>query len=170
MAEEITIIFPDGAEKNFPAGTTGEDIAASISPRQKKQALAIKLDGEEIDLRRQLAHGGKLEVITYKNEEGIDIMRHSTAHLMAQAIKRLFKDVRFGVGPVIEEGFYYDMDMEHKITPEDLPEIEKEMKKIVDEALEIKRLEVSRDKAKEMFKDDHLKQELIDAIDRKSVV
>ncbi len=164
MAEEITIIFPDGAEKKFPAGTTGEDIAASISPGLKKQALAIKLNGEQIDLRRQLSHGGKLEIITYKNEEGIDIMRHSTAHLMAQAIKRLFKDVRFGVGPVIEEGFYYDMDMEHKITPEDLPEIEKEMKKIVDEALEIKRLEVGRNEAKEMFKDDHLKQELIDAI------
>lgn len=164
MAEEITIIFPDGAEKHFPAGTTGEDIAASISPGLKKQAVAIKLDGEQIDLRRGLSHGGKLEIITYKNEEGIDIMRHSAAHLMAQAIKRLYKDVRFGVGPVIEEGFYYDMDMEHKITPEDLPEIEKEMKKIVDEALEIQRLEVSRDKAKEMFKDDHLKQELIDAI------
>ncbi|GAB3803968.1 threonine--tRNA ligase [Virgibacillus kimchii] len=164
MAEEIKIIFPDGAEKDFPAGTTGEEIAASISPGLKKQALAIKLDGEEIDLKRGLNYGGKLEIITYKNEEGIDIMRHSTAHLMAQAIKRLYKDVRFGVGPVIEEGFYYDMDMDHKITPDDLPEIEKEMKKIVDEALEIKRLEVSRDKAKEMFKDDHLKQELIDAI------
>src|SRR5690625_2526239 len=116
MAEEITIIFPDGAEKNFPEGATGEDIAASISPGLKKQALAIKLDDEEIDLKRELKSGGKLEVITYKNEEGIDIMRHSAAHLMAQAIKRLYKDVRFGVGPVIEEGFYYDMDMGHKIT------------------------------------------------------
>jgi threonyl-tRNA synthetase len=164
MTEEIAIIFPDGVEKKFPAGTTGEDIAASISPGLKKQAVAIKLDGEQIDLRQELSYGGKLEIITYKNEVGIEIMRHSTAHLMAQAVKRLYKDVRFGVGPVIEEGFYYDMDMEHKITPEDLPEIEKEMKKIVDEALEIKRIEVSRDKAKEMFKDDHLKQELIDAI------
>jgi threonyl-tRNA synthetase len=164
MANEITIIFPDGAEKNFPEGATGEDIAASISPGLKKQALAIKLDDEEIDLKRELKSGGKLEVITYKNEEGIDIMRHSAAHLMAHAIKRLYKDVRFGVGPVIEEGFYYDIDMGHKITPEDLPVIEKEMNKIVHEALEIKRLEVSRDEAKKMFKDDHLKQELIDAI------
>ncbi|MFA1821258.1 threonine--tRNA ligase [Virgibacillus oceani] len=164
MTEEITIIFPDGAEKKFPQGTTGEEVAASISPGLKKQALAIKLDGEAIDLRRELKSGGKLEIITYKNEEGIDIMRHSTAHLMAQAIKRIYQNVKFGVGPVIEEGFYYDMDMEHKITPEDLPEIEKEMNKIVDEALEINRLEVSREKAKEMFSDDHLKQELIDAI------
>ncbi len=164
MAEELTFIFPDGAEKNFPEGTNGEDIAASISSGLKKQALAIKLDGVPYDLRRPLVHGGSIEIITSKDDEGIDIMRHSTAHLMAQAIRRLYKDVNFGVGPVIEEGFYYDMDMEHSITPEDLPKIEKEMKRIIDEALEIERMEVSRDEAKQMFKSDPLKLELIDAI------
>ncbi|WP_068674608.1 threonine--tRNA ligase [Oceanobacillus sp. Castelsardo] len=166
MAEEIKIIFPDGNEKGFPIGTTGEEIAASISPGLKKQAIAIKLDGEQVDLRRELDHGGKIEILTYKNAESIDIMRHSTAHLMAQAIKRLYKNVQFGVGPVIEEGFYYDLDMEHKITPEDLPKIEKEMKRIVDENLEIKRIEVSREEAKERFREisDELKLELIDAI------
>ncbi|GAA0426341.1 threonine--tRNA ligase [Virgibacillus salarius] len=164
MTEELAFIFPDGAEKSFPAGTTGEDIAASISSGLKKQALAVKLDGIPYDLRRELDHGGKIEIITNKDDEGIEIMRHSTAHLMAQAIKRLYTDVNFGVGPVIEEGFYYDIDMEHSITPDDLPKIEKEMKRIVDEALEIERIEISRDEAKKMFKDDHLKQELIDAI------
>ncbi|WP_106496950.1 threonine--tRNA ligase [Lentibacillus sp. Marseille-P4043] len=166
MAAEMTIIFPDGAEKKFPVGTTGEEIASSISPGLKKQALAIKLDGKLYDLKRELSQGGTMEIITYKNQEGIEIERHSAAHLMAQAIKRLYKNVNFGVGPVIEEGFYYDMDMEHTLTPEDLPKIEKEMKRIVDENLEIERVEVSRQEAKEMFREigDDLKLELIDAI------
>src|SRR5690606_23549789 len=92
------------------------------------------------------------------------IMRHSTAHLMAQAVKRLYPDVKFGVGPVIEDGFYYDMDLDHAITPEDLPVIEKEMNKIINENEEIIRREVSRDEAKEIFAEDPYKQELIDAI------
>ncbi|HLQ97145.1 MAG TPA: threonine--tRNA ligase [Candidatus Dormibacteraeota bacterium] len=163
---EINLVFPDGASKSFPTGTTGEDVAGSISPGLRKQALAIKLDGELVDLRRELPHGGKIEIVTYRDEEGIEVMRHSTAHLMAQAIKRLYKEVKFGVGPVIEEGFYYDMEMEHKLTPEDLPKIEKEMQRIIDENLEIKRKEVSRQEAIDMFKaiGDDLKLELIDAI------
>lgn len=163
---EIIITFPDGAEKSFPQGTTGEEIAASISSGLKKQALAIKLDGELVDLRRGLESGGKLEIITYKDEEGIEVMRHSAAHLLAQAVKRLYKDVKLGVGPVIEEGFYYDIDMEHTLTPEDLPKIEKEMKRIIDENLEIKRVEVSRNEAQVRFQaiGDDLKLELIDAI------
>src|SRR5699024_4807696 len=162
----IEIIFPDGSNKDFEQGITGEDIAASISPGLKKQALAVKLDGEVMDLRRPLAQGGKIEIITYRDQEGIEIMRHSTAHLLAHAIKRIYKDVSFGVGPVIEEGFYYDMDLEHHITTEDFPKIEKEMKKIVDANIEIERIEVSRAEAIEMFKEigDDLKLELIEAI------
>lgn len=162
----ITLEFPDGNKKEFKKGTTGEEIAQSISPGLKKQALAVKLDDEFIDLRTPLQRGGKIEIITYKTDEGIDILRHSTAHLMAQAIKRLYKDVKFGVGPVIEEGFYYDIDMEYSLTPEDLPKIEKEMQRIVDENLEIVREEVSREEAKKMFEEigDDLKLELIDDI------
>ncbi|GAA0601080.1 threonine--tRNA ligase [Virgibacillus siamensis] len=164
--DEITITFPDGANKQFAQGITGEEIAGSISPGLKKQALAIKLDGVLFDLRRELQQSGTIEIVTYKNQEGIEIMRHSTAHLMAQAIKRLFKNVRFGVGPVIEEGFYYDMDLEQSLKPEDLPKIEKEMKRIIDENLAIERMEVTRDQAKKMFREigDNLKLELIDAI------
>ncbi|MFD1449773.1 threonine--tRNA ligase [Oceanobacillus sojae] len=163
---DLTIIFPDGAEKQFPVGTTGEDIAASISPGLKKQALAIRLDGEALDLRRELPKGGKIEIVTYRDQEGLEIARHSTAHLLAQAVKRLYSNVQLGVGPIIEEGFYYDIDMEHSLTPEDLPKIEKEMKRIVDENLEIKRVEVSRDEAKARFAEigDELKLELLDAI------
>ena len=96
----------------------------------------------------------------------LEILRHSTAHLMAQAIKRLYKNAKFGVGPVIEGGFYYDIDMEESLTPEDLPAIEKEMKKIVNENLEIHRIEVSRDEAISRFNEigDEYKLELIDAI------
>ncbi|GAA0326353.1 threonine--tRNA ligase [Oceanobacillus oncorhynchi subsp. oncorhynchi] len=163
---DLTIIFPDGAEKQFPEGTTGEDIAASISSGLKKQALAVKLDGEPVDLRRPLPKGGKIEIITYRDQEGLEIARHSTAHLLAQAVKRLYSNVQLGVGPVIEEGFYYDIDMEHTLTPEDLPKIEKEMKRIVDENLEITRVEVSRNEAKARFAEigDDLKLELLDAI------
>lgn len=162
----ITITFPDGNKKEFEKGITGEEIAQSISPGLRRQALAIKLDDEFIDLRRPLENGGKLEIITYRDQDGIDIMRHSTAHTMAQAIKRLYKDVKFGVGPVIEEGFYYDIDMEESLTPEDLPKIEKEMQRIIDENLEIVRTEVSREEAKEIFAEigDNLKLELIDDI------
>lgn len=162
----INIVFPDGAEKEFPKGTTGEDIAGSISPGLRRQSLAIKIDGELFDLKRELQEGGHLEIITYRDEEGIDIMRHSTAHVLAQAVRRLYKDVQFGVGPTIEEGFYYDIDMEHSLTPEDLPKIEKEMQRIIDENVEFTREVVSRNEAKKRFQEigDELKLELIDAI------
>ncbi|MGP4062540.1 threonine--tRNA ligase [Halobacillus sp. H74] len=166
MANVIQVKFPDGNIKEFDKGTTGEEIAQSISPGLKKQALAIKLDGEPYDLRRPIEQDGAVEILTYKNPEGIEVARHSTAHLMAQAVKRLYGNVKFGVGPVIENGFYYDIDMEESLTPEDLPKIEKEMQKIVDENLEIERIELSREEAKEKFKEigDDLKLELIDDI------
>ncbi|WP_044158496.1 threonine--tRNA ligase [Virgibacillus sp. MSP4-1] len=166
MAEQVNITFPDGAVKEFPQGTTSEDIAQSISPGLKKQAVAGKVNGELYDLRRPIDKDAKVEIVTLRNEEGVEILRHSTAHLMAQAIKRLYKDVKLGVGPVIENGFYYDLDMEEKITPEDLENIEKEMKKIVDEAHEVQRVEVTREEAKEMYREigDDLKLELIDDI------
>lgn len=162
----ITITFPDGNKKQFEKGITGEAIAQSISPSLRKQSLAIKFNGELLDLRRPLTTDGSIEIITYRDKEGIEIMRHSTAHLMAQAIKRLYGDVKLGVGPVIEEGFYYDIDMEEKLTPEDLPKIEKEMRKIVDENLEIVREEVSREEAIKLYEDigDNLKIELINDI------
>lgn len=166
MANAIQIKFPDGNTKEFDQGTTGEEIAHSISPGLKKQSLAIKLDGEPYDLRRPIEKDASIEILTYKNPEGIEVLRHSTAHLMAQAIKRLYGDVKFGVGPVIESGFYYDIDMEASLTPEDLPKIEKEMQRIVDENFEVERIEVSREEAKEKFREigDDLKLELIDDI------
>ncbi|MED4240256.1 threonine--tRNA ligase [Priestia megaterium] len=168
MSEVIKMTFPDGAVKEYPKGSSTEDIAASISPGLKKKALAGKVNGELLDLRTPIEQDGSLEIITQEGPEALEIMRHSTAHLMAQAIKRLYKDtkVQLGVGPVIENGFYYDIDMEESITPEDLGKIEKEMKKIVNSNIEIERKEVSREEAIQLFKEvgDELKLELIDAI------
>ena len=166
MSDMVKITFPDGAVKEFAKGTTTEDIAASISPGLKKKSLAGKLNGKEIDLRTPINEDGTVEIITEGSEEGLQIMRHSTAHLLAQAIKRIYKDVKFGVGPVIENGFYYDVEMDEAITPEDLPKIEKEMKKIVNANLPIVRKEASREEAKARFAEigDDLKLELLDAI------
>ncbi len=166
MAEMIEITFPDGNTKEFPKGTTTEEIAASISPSLKKRAYAGKLNDELIDLRMPIEESGTIQILTDKDPESLEIMRHSTAHLMAQAIKRLYKNVKLGVGPVIENGFYYDIDLEEKITPEDLPKIEKEMKKIVSENLEIRRKVVSREEAIRMYEEigDEYKLELINDI------
>jgi len=168
VSEVIKMTFPDGAVKEYSKGSSTEDIAASISPGLKKKALAGKVNGELLDLRTPIEQDGSLEIITQDAPEALEIMRHSTAHLMAQAIKRLYKDtkVQLGVGPVIENGFYYDIDMEESITPEDLGKIEKEMKKIVNSNIEIERKEVSREEAIQLFKEvgDELKLELIDAI------
>ncbi|MES1044745.1 threonine--tRNA ligase [Heyndrickxia oleronia] len=164
MSEVIKMTFPDGAVKEFPNGTTTEDIAASISPGLKKKAIAGKVNEKLIDLRTPIAFDGSIEIVTPDHKDALEVLRHSTAHLMAQAVRRIFGNVKLGVGPVIEGGFYYDMDLEVSITPEDLPKIEKEMKKIISENLEIVRKEVSRDEAKELFAGDEYKQELIDAI------
>ncbi|AHL72391.1 threonyl-tRNA synthase [Bacillus pumilus] len=169
MSEQIQLTFPDGAVKEFDKTATTEDIAASISPGLKKKALAGKLNGKEIDLRTPLLESGTIEIITDMSEEALDIMRHSTAHLLAQAIKRIYgkeHHVQFGVGPVIENGFYYDVDIDVAITPEDLPKIEKEMKKIINSNLPIERIEVSREEAKARFEaiGDELKLELLEAI------
>ncbi|KAF0819456.1 Threonyl-tRNA synthetase [Bacillus sp. ZZV12-4809] len=166
MSEVVKVSFPDGAVKEFPKGTTTEDIAASISPGLKKKAIAGKLDGEMYDLRRPIENNGAIEIVTADSSDALEVLRHSTAHLMAQAIKRLYKNVKFGVGPVIEGGFYYDIDLEESLSPEDLSVIEKEMKKIINENLDIVRKEVSRNEAVQMYKeiDDEYKLELIEAI------
>lgn len=162
--EQINIQFPDGNSKAFDKGTTTEDIARSISPGLRKKAVAGKFNGQMVDLTRPLETDSEIEIITPGSEEALEVLRHSTAHLMAQALKRLYGDVKFGVGPVIEGGFYYDFDMDERISSDDFEKIEKTMKQIVDENHPIERQVVSRDEAKDFFKDDPYKLELIDAI------
>lgn len=161
---EISIRFPDGNEKSFEKGITTEEIAQSISPGLRKKAVAGKFNQQLVDLTRPLEENGDIEIITPGSDEALEVLRHSTAHLMAQAIKRLYGDVKFGVGPVIDGGFYYDFDMEEKVSSDDFEKIEKTMKQIVNENHPIERRVVSREEAKSFFSEDPYKLELIDAI------
>ncbi|HDE0451361.1 TPA: threonine--tRNA ligase [Staphylococcus aureus] len=162
--EQINIQFPDGNKKAFDKGTTTEDIAQSISPGLRKKAVAGKFNGQLVDLTKPLETDGSIEIVTPGSEEALEVLRHSTAHLMAHAIKRLYGNVKFGVGPVIEGGFYYDFDIDQNISYDDFEQIEKTMKQIVNENMKIERKVVSRDEAKELFSNDEYKLELIDAI------
>ena len=166
MADMIQLKFPDGAVKEFERGTTTEEIAQSISPGLRKKALAGKVGDKLVDLRAPLNEDGDIAIIMPESEEGLEVLRHSTAHLLAQAVKRLYPDAKLGVGPVIENGFYYDIDTASAITSEDLPVIEKEMKKIINENVEIIRQDVSRAEAQERFAaiEDPYKLELLEAI------
>lgn len=167
----IKITFPDGAVKEFEAGVTTKDIAASISNSLAKKALAGKFNGELVDLTRGLEADGALEIITPDSEEALAILRHSAAHLMAQAARRLFPNIHFGVGPAIDSGFYYDTDNgEHPITAEDLPAIETEMMKIVKENLPIERHVLTREEALELFAGDPYKEELISEMPEDEVI
>lgn len=162
--EQINIQFPDGNKKVFDKGTTTEDIAQSISPGLRKKAVAGKFNGQLVDLTKPLETDGSIGIVTPGSEEALEVLRHSTAHLMAHAIKRLYGNVKFGVGPVIEGGFYYDFDIDQNISSDDFEQIEKTMKQIVNENMKIERKVVSRDEAKELFSNDEYKLELIDAI------
>lgn len=162
--DQINIKFPDGNAKVFDKGITTEDIAQSISPGLRKKAVAGKLNGQLIDLTRPIEEDGDIEIVTPGTDEALEVLRHSTAHLMAQALKRLYGNVNFGVGPVIEGGFYYDFDMEESLSSDDFEKIEKTMKQIVNENYPIERKVVSRNEAKAFFSEDPYKLELINAI------
>ncbi|MDT9558882.1 threonine--tRNA ligase [Streptococcus mutans] len=159
----IKITFPDGAVREFEAGATTSEIAESISKSLAKKALAGKFNGQLIDTTRAITQDGSIEIVTPDHEDALDILRHSAAHLFAQAACRLFPDIHLGVGPAIQDGFYYDTDNEAgQISNEDLPRIEEEMKKIVKENFPSVREEVTKDEAREIFKNDPYKLELIE--------
>lgn len=160
----VKLSFPDGAVREYPAGSTIEEIAASISSSLKKKAIAGKINGKVVDLYTPINEDAAVEVVTLDSADGLEVYRHSTAHLLAQAIKRLYgSEVKLGIGPVIQDGFYYDMDIPQPLSPEDLVRIEAEMEKIIKEDLPIRRKAVSRDEAVAIFQEinDHLKLELI---------
>lgn len=166
MSEVIKLTFPDGAVKEFARGTSTEEVAGSISPGLRKKALAGKLNNQLVDLKTPIEEDGTIAIITPDSDEALEILRHSTAHLTAQAVKRLFPEVKLGIGPVIEGGFYYDIDSPTPISAEDLPKIEKEMKKIISENIDIERKNVSRDEAQKIYTEigDEYKLELLEAI------
>ncbi|WP_243557944.1 threonine--tRNA ligase [Priestia megaterium] len=159
----IQIRFLDGNEKEFSKGITLHAIAESISSSLKKKALAGKVNGELYDLHRSINQDAEIEILTLDSDEGLEIMRHTTAHILAQAVKRVHKNVKLGVGPVIEDGFYYDMDLSTTIASNELLQLEHEMKKIINENHPIERTEVTRSEAEKIFSEinDELKLELL---------
>lgn len=168
----IKITFPDGKQKDFENGVSGFDIANSISPSLAKSALFIKLDDKYLDLNAKIETDGTIKIITAKDEaEVLPLLRHSAAHIMAQAIKRLFPTAKLAIGPSIENGFYYDIDCETKISSEDFPKIEKEMAKIVSENLPFSRQDLSTSDAKKFFLklNENYKVELIDDLEKNGI-
>lgn len=167
----IKITFPDLSVKEFENGVTANQIATSISPSLAKKCFIAKLNDELIDLNSPILHNGKIELITGGTSGYESVLNHSCAHLLAQAIRELYPNAMFGVGPAIEEGFYYDIDLgDVKITEEDLPKIEKKMQALIAAAEPIVRKEVSKAEALEMFKNDVYKEELINELENDVVI
>jgi len=152
-AGRIVLRFPDGSERSFDRGVTPAVVAQGIGPGLARAAVAASLDGEIVDLNRPIDSGGDFRLLTFRDEEGRGVYRHTAAHVLAQAVKRLFPGAKLGIGPAIEDGFYYDFDVPEPFTPDDLERIQEEMSKIVDEDLPLERIELSRDKALDMFRE-----------------
>ncbi len=166
----IKVTLKDGKIKEYESNISFNEVVKGISLSLAKEAIAVKFNNELISLNDKLAEDGSLEVITTKDKEGLEILNHSTAHLLAHAISRLYPGSKFGVGPTIEEGFYYDMDIKDaSVTINDLAKIEKEMHKISEENIAIIHTVVSKKEALEIFKNDNYKQEIINSIDGDNV-
>ncbi|OZB68271.1 MAG: threonine--tRNA ligase, partial [Lysobacterales bacterium 13-68-4] len=162
----IEITLPDGSKRPFEHPVTVQDVAASIGAGLAKATLAGKVDDKLVDASHLIDRDASLQIVTDKSPEALEILRHSTAHLMGQAVQRLFPGAQVTIGPVIENGFYYDFAYERPFTPEDLPKIEAEMHKIVDEQLAVTRSVKSRDEAIAFFRGlgEEYKAQIIESI------
>src|SRR5216683_8170798 len=161
-AAEIRVRLPDGSVKALPAGATAADLAKAIGPGLAKAALAAKVNGEVRDLARPLPDGVAVELLTDRHPQALDVLRHSSAHVLATAVRQVFPHAKIGFGPPIEDGFYYDFEVPTPFTPEDLDKIEARMKEVAAADYPFVREEVSRAEAKTRFKEDPLKLERID--------
>ena len=164
--EQVTVTLPDGKALTFPRGVTGGEIAAAIGPGLAKAALIITLDGKEWDLFRPIEQDAKIRIITKKDPEALELIRHDMAHVLAMAVQSLYPGTQVTIGPAIEDGFYYDFARAEPFTPEDLPKIEDEMRKIIKAGLPTRREVWPRDQAVEHFKGigENYKAELIASI------
>lgn len=171
VEERIKIRLKDGAVREYAKGVTLQEVAASISPSLAKKAVAAKWNGKLVDLSTSVDEDGDVEVVTLDDPEGLEVYRHTCAHVMAQAVSRLFPGTKFAIGPVIEDGFYYDF-ADHDFTPDDLPKIEEEMKKVIQEDLPIRREVLTREQALEMFRarEDRFKVEIIEELPEDAVI
>jgi threonyl-tRNA synthetase len=164
---KIKLTFPDGESRSFPTGILVEEIAEGISPGLAKNALAAEVNENIVGLKEPIIESGPIRILTFNDEKGRDVFWHSSAHLMAQAIKRLYPEAQLGIGPPIDDGFYYDIELNKMLSPEDFDNIEAEMKKIVDEDLSVSRKELNREEAIDLFKsmNEYLKIDLIEDIE-----
>lgn len=173
MAEDtIQLTFPDGVSREYPIGTTGLGVAESISSGLAREALGVQVDGNTRDLLHPLTEDAEVRILTWKDDEGKEVYWHSASHLMAHAVELLYPGAKFGVGPAIEEGFYYDIDIEHVLTPEDLERIEKTMLDLARENTAFERRILSRDEALELWKakNDEYKIEMISDFSEDEVI
>ncbi|MDY7432559.1 threonine--tRNA ligase [Bacillus sp. V26] len=168
MSKHVSIQLPDGQVKEYPKGTTVKEAAASISSSLEKKAAAGQVNGRLVDVSFKLEEDAELSIITLDSPEGLQVLRHTSAHVLAQAVKRLYGEASLGIGPVIEDGFYYDMKLDRSLTSGDVEAIEKEMKHIINENMDIKRIEVSYEEAEALFaeKGEPFKLEILKDIPR----
>jgi threonyl-tRNA synthetase len=161
---DMTVKLPDGSIKSVPEGSTVLDVAAAIGPRLAAAAVAGTIDGEMVDVGRVVPPGAAVSIVTETSPEGLDVLRHSAAHVMAEAVKDLFPTVKFAIGPAIEDGFYYDFDVETPFSPEDVAAIEGRMREIIAESKTFARGELDRLEAWDAFDGQPYKRELIEAL------
>src|SRR6195256_5627421 len=166
MSDRITVTLPDGSQHHFPAGSTAADVAASIGKRLAKDALAAKADGEWIDTTTPLVRDGKLEIVTPASDDGREVLRHSTAHVMAQAVTDLFPGAKYAIGPAIADGFYYDFELPGgaHFTDDDLARVESRMREIVASNQPFRREELPFHEALAVFADQPYKREIIERV------
>ena len=169
---DVKIILPDGSAKEYAAGTTLGEAVKQLSNSLAKKVLAANVNGELTDLREELVDGSEVAFLTFEDEGGKHTLRHTASHILAQAVKRLWPEAKLAIGPAIDKGFYYDIDMEHILTPEDLGKIEKEMSRIVKENLPITKSVMPRQEAIEFFKakNEDYKVELIQDLPEDAVI
>ena len=169
---DVKIILPDGSAKEYAAGTTLGEAVKQLSNSLAKKVLAANVNGELTDLREELVDGSEVAFLTFEDEGGKHTLRHTASHILAQAVKRLWPEAKLAIGPAIDKGFYYDIDMEHTLTPEDLGKIEKEMSRIVKENLSITKSVMPRQEAIEFFKakNEDYKVELIQDLPEDAVI
>lgn len=169
---DVKIILPDGSAKEYAAGTTLGEAVKKLSNSLAKKVLAANVNGELTDLREELVDDSEVAFLTFEEDGGKHTLRHTASHVMAQAVKRLWPEAKLAIGPAIDKGFYYDIDMEHTLTPEDLTKIEKEMSRIVKENLPITKSVMSRQEAIEFFKskNEDYKVELIEDLPEDAVI
>jgi threonyl-tRNA synthetase len=168
---EIKVTLPDGSTRTLNEGAKVADLAAAIGAGLAKASIAGRMNGSLVDLSAQLEDGARVEIITGKSAEALEIIRHSTSHLMAQAVKALFPKAKVTIGPAIETGFYYDFDVDVPFTPDDLDRIEEKMRQLAAEDLPLERLELSREEAVSLFRDmgESYKVEIIEALESDKV-